>query len=76
MPESESLFARLLNVLFGEGKKGVTRTQQIDGRQLPEYELVRRYLGPAGMQVDQRTERLVSQGLHADQARRGAGGER
>lgn len=51
MPESESLFARLLNVLFGEGKKGATRTQQIDGSKLPDYDVVRRFLGPAGMQV-------------------------
>ena len=41
----------LLNGLFGEGKKGETRKQQIDGRQLPEYDVVRRYLGPAGMQI-------------------------
>ena len=51
MPESESLLARLLNVLFGEGKKGAARRQQIDGSQLPDYAVVRRYLGPAGMQV-------------------------
>ncbi len=51
MPESESLFARLLNGLFGEPKKGATRVQKIDGSQLPEYQVVRRYLGPAGLQV-------------------------
>jgi hypothetical protein len=50
MPESESLFARLLNNMFGQ-KKGVTRRQQIDGRELPDYKLVRRYLGPAGLQA-------------------------
>jgi len=50
MPESESLFARLLNALFGEGKKG-PRAQKIDGSQLPEYQVVRRYLGPAGLQA-------------------------
>ena len=51
MPESESMFARLLNGLFGEGKKGVTRAQKIDGRELPDYQIVRRYLGPAGLQA-------------------------
>jgi hypothetical protein len=51
MPESESLFARLLNGLFGEKKKGVARRQKIDGRELPEYKMVRRYLGPAGLQT-------------------------
>ncbi|MCE9553703.1 MAG: hypothetical protein K8T91_10075, partial [Planctomycetes bacterium] len=28
------------------------RQQQLDGRKLPEYERVRRYLGPAGIFVD------------------------
>jgi len=51
MPESETMLARMLNVLFGEGKKGTTRAQKIDGSELPEYQVVRRYLGPAGMQV-------------------------
>lgn len=51
MPESETMLARLLNGLFGEGKKGQVRAQRIDGSQLPEYQVVRRYLGPAGMQT-------------------------
>ncbi|MEN6405825.1 MAG: hypothetical protein ABFC77_05065 [Thermoguttaceae bacterium] len=51
MPESEGLMAKLLNGLFGEGKKGEVRTQRIDGRQLPDYQVVRRYLNPAGFQV-------------------------
>ena len=51
MPEGESLFAKLLNVLFGEGKKGSPRAQKIDGSKLPDYEMVRQYLGPAGMQI-------------------------
>ncbi len=50
MPESEGMMARVLNGLFGEGKKGV-RAQRIDGSQLPEYQIVRRYLGPAGLQA-------------------------
>lgn len=51
MPEGESMLARMLNVLFGEGKKGAARAQKIDGSQLPDYQVVRRYLGPAGMQI-------------------------
>ncbi len=51
MPESESILGQLLNMLFGEGKKGVHRHQKIDGSQLPEYDVVRHYLGPAGMQI-------------------------
>ncbi len=49
MPESESFLGKLLNSLLGEGKEGVLRPQQIDGSKLPDYDLVRRYLGPAGM---------------------------
>jgi hypothetical protein len=51
MPQSETMLARLLNALFGEGKKGMARPQKIDGSQLPEYQVVRRYLGPAGLQA-------------------------
>ena len=51
MPESETLLGRLLNRLFSppedEGE-GILRQQKIDGRQLPEFEMVRRYFGPAG----------------------------
>ncbi len=49
MPEGETLLARILNRLMGPEEKGVLRQQQIDGHQLPEYQVVRRYLGPAGM---------------------------
>jgi hypothetical protein len=51
MPESETVLARLLNAMLGEGKKGAVRRQRIDGRQLPDYDVVRRYLGAAGLQV-------------------------
>ncbi len=49
MPESESIMGKMLNSLLGEGKEGVLRTQRIDGSKLPDYDMVRRYLGPAGM---------------------------
>jgi len=48
MPESETMFARALNGLFGV-KKGTSRKQRLDGSQLPNYQVVRRYLGPAGI---------------------------
>jgi hypothetical protein len=51
MPEGETMLAKLLNALFGEGKKGVVRQQKIDGQKLPDYDVVRRYLGPAGTAV-------------------------
>jgi len=49
MPESETMLGRVLNTLFGAGKKDATRKQQIDGSQLPDFQFVRRYLGPAGL---------------------------
>ena len=51
MPESETLFGRLLNRLLTppeEEDEGILRKQKIDGRQLPDFEMVRRYFGPAG----------------------------
>jgi hypothetical protein len=51
MPESETLLARLLNAGLGTGKRHEPREQKIDGSKLPEYDVVRRYLGPAGTVV-------------------------
>ncbi len=52
MPESDSMFARFLNALFSEGdKKSALRQSRIDGSKLPDYEMVRHYLNPAGMQI-------------------------
>jgi hypothetical protein len=51
MPESESIIGKLLNSMLGEGKEGVLRPQRIDGSKMPDYDLVRRYLGPAGMSM-------------------------
>jgi hypothetical protein len=51
MPESESLVGKLLNSMLGEGKEGVLRPQRIDGSKMPDYDMVRRYLGPAGMSM-------------------------
>ncbi len=47
MPESETLLARILNAVLGTGRRHEPRPQQIDGSKLPEFEVVRRYLGPA-----------------------------
>ena len=48
MPESETMLGRVLNTLFGAGKKGVIRDQEVDGSKLPEFDFVRRHLGTAG----------------------------
>ena len=51
MPQSETMLARVLNAVFATGKKGEFRHQKIDGTQMPDYDVVRRYLGAAGMVV-------------------------
>jgi hypothetical protein len=48
MPEAESLLGRILNRALGPEDEDVLRQQSLDGSQLPAYEAVRRYLGPAG----------------------------
>jgi hypothetical protein len=51
MPESETMLGRILNSAFATGKKGVRRRQEIDGSKLPDYDFVRRRLGPGGFQA-------------------------
>jgi hypothetical protein len=51
MPESKSALGKLLNRIFEPEEEGVTREQQIDGSQLPDFNVVRRYLGPGGFFV-------------------------
>lgn len=56
MPTSETLFGKMLNNMFGDKKAGAPpREQKIDASKLPEFDVVRRYLGPAGafMTVEQ-----------------------
>jgi hypothetical protein len=51
MPESESLLGKFLNEVLTtevEKEEGIRRKQRIDGSLLPDFEMVRRYLGPAG----------------------------
>lgn len=54
MPQSETLIGSLLNRVLGDNQPGSVRTQQVDASQLPEYQVLRRYLGAAGAYV--RTE--------------------
>lgn len=51
MPEAKSIFGKVLNALWGEGKEHLPRAQRIDGSKLPDYEAVRRYFGPAGATI-------------------------
>ncbi len=63
MPESESMFGKLLNRLLGPEEKGVLRKQRLDGKSLPEYQIVRRYLGPAGLFVTTREDGWLVTGI-------------
>ncbi len=47
MPQSESLLGRTLNSMASSGKSGVPRHQRIDGSKLPDFEVVRKALGPS-----------------------------
>ena len=54
MPESETLLGRLLNRLLAppeDEEQRILREQKIDGRLLPDFEMVRRYFSPAGTVV-------------------------
>jgi hypothetical protein len=51
MPESESILGRALNSVSGAAKKGTFRQQRIKGGNLPDYDIVRRALGPATVAV-------------------------
>lgn len=51
LPESETMLARLLNALLGPVEEGTVRKQEIDGSKLPDFPLVQKYLGPAGLFV-------------------------
>jgi hypothetical protein len=48
LPQAETMLARLLNGLFGK-EEGVIRQQEIDGSKLPDFEQVKKYLGPGGL---------------------------
>jgi hypothetical protein len=54
MPESNTFLGRMLNELLTseeEEARGKLRKQQVDGRTLPNFELARRYFGPAGRSI-------------------------
>jgi hypothetical protein len=51
MPESETMFGKFLNRMLTtevEKEEGILRKQRLDGSELPNFEAVRRYFGPAG----------------------------
>ena len=63
MPDSESVLGRVLNRLLGPKEKGVRRSQKLDGESLPDYQVVRRYLGPGGLFVQPSAEGWLVTGI-------------
>jgi hypothetical protein len=49
MPEAETVLGKLLNRMLGSGEEGVVREQEVDASKLPDFQVVRRYLGPTGL---------------------------
>jgi hypothetical protein len=49
LPEAETLLARLLNSIMGPQEEGAIRQQELDGSKLPNFDLVKKYLGPGGL---------------------------
>lgn len=56
MPEAETMLGRILNRLLEEPRALEPRKQKLDGSELPSYDMVRRYLGPAGTFVTSRDD--------------------
>ena len=50
MPESETLLGRILNEMLTDEDE-LVRKQKFDGSKLPNFEVVRRYFGPAGIAI-------------------------
>jgi hypothetical protein len=50
LPEAETVLARILNGMLAEDED-VLRKPEIDGSKLPDFELVKKYLGPGGVFV-------------------------
>ncbi len=51
LPQADTVLAKLINRILGEDKEGVVRKPKLDGSKLPEFDVVRRYLGVGGSYV-------------------------
>lgn len=51
MPESKTMFGKLLNRILGPEQEGEIREQRIDGSKMPAFEIIKDYFGPAGIYV-------------------------
>lgn len=73
MPKSKSVFGQLLNGLLGDGKPGTVRKQKLDGSSLPEFEVIRRYLGTAALGLESRPDGWIITGMTLPRATPDAG---
>lgn len=48
LPQTESMFARMLNMILNPDPEAGDRKNEIDGSKLPPYETMVKYLGPTG----------------------------
>jgi hypothetical protein len=49
LPEAETMFAHILNAMMVPGEEGGVRKQAIDASKLPDFDQVKKYLGPGGV---------------------------
>jgi len=50
-PESETLFGKFMNWLYGSEDEDELREQMIDGVKMPDFQMARRYLGTTGLYI-------------------------
>lgn len=62
MPESKTMLGQVLNRLFAPEEEGAVREQQIDGSKMPAFEIVKDYLGPAGIYVRSKDDGWMATG--------------
>lgn len=69
MPESESMLGNLLNRMLGPEEEGVLREQQLDAEKLPDFDKIRKYMGPSGMYVESEEDGWLLSGclLHREE---------
>ena len=63
MPQSETVLAKLINAIAGDGKDSPPRKQKIDAHELPDFSVVRHYLGPGGSFVTNLNDGWICTGL-------------
>jgi hypothetical protein len=67
MPKAETILGRMLNQAFAT-KKGELRKAEIDGSNLPAWEKVQGYFGPAGAFVQSEDEGWLIKGCVLEKA--------